>query len=53
MGTMDIITHDIIIIGAGLAGQMAALAASAVSDTAIVSKVHPTSEAIQELPRAG
>ncbi|MDO8727481.1 MAG: FAD-binding protein [Candidatus Methanoperedens sp.] len=38
---MEIITHDIIIIGAGLAGQMAALAASQSSDTAIVSKVHP------------
>ncbi|TRZ91661.1 MAG: FAD-binding protein [Methanosarcinales archaeon] len=41
MGTMDIITHDIIIIGSGLAGQMAALAASPSSDTAIISKVHP------------
>jgi len=38
---MDIITHDIIIIGAGLAGQMAALEASRSSDTAIISKVHP------------
>ena len=38
---MEIITHDIIVIGAGLAGQMAALAASHSSDTAIVSKVHP------------
>ncbi len=38
---MEIITHDIIVIGAGLAGQMAALAASQSSDTAIVSKVHP------------
>jgi succinate dehydrogenase/fumarate reductase flavoprotein subunit len=50
---MEIITHDIIVIGAGLAGQMAALVASQSSDTAIVSKVHPTSEAIQELPRVG
>lgn len=38
---MEIITHDIIVIGAGLAGQMAALAVSPSSDTAIVSKVHP------------
>ena len=38
---MEKITHDIIIIGAGLAGQMAALAASQSSDTAIISKVHP------------
>ena len=38
---MDIITHDIIVIGSGLAGQKAALAASAGSDTAIISKVHP------------
>ncbi len=40
-GTMDKITHDIIILGAGLAGQMAALTASQSSDTAIISKVHP------------
>jgi succinate dehydrogenase / fumarate reductase flavoprotein subunit len=38
---MDVITHDIIVIGAGLAGQMAALEASSGSDTAIISKVHP------------
>lgn len=38
---MDIITHDIIVIGAGLAGHMAALVASQSSDTAIISKVHP------------
>ncbi|MFH1323374.1 MAG: FAD-binding protein [Methanobacteriota archaeon] len=38
---METITHDIIIIGAGLAGQMAALEASRSSDTAIISKVHP------------
>ncbi len=38
---MNIITHDIIVIGAGLAGQMAALEASSGSDTAIISKVHP------------
>jgi succinate dehydrogenase / fumarate reductase flavoprotein subunit len=38
---MEILTHDIIVIGAGLAGQMAALAASQSSDTAIISKVHP------------
>ena len=41
MGNMDTVTHDIIIIGAGLAGQMAALEASRNSDTAIISKVHP------------
>ncbi len=41
MGTMEKITHDILIIGAGLAGQMAALTASQSSDTAIISKVHP------------
>ncbi len=41
MGTMDIITHDIIVIGGGIAGQMAALVSSQSSDTAIVSKVHP------------
>ncbi|VVB89775.1 Fumarate reductase (CoM/CoB) subunit A [uncultured archaeon] len=38
---MEIITHDIIVIGAGLAGQMAALETSQSSDTAIISKVHP------------
>ncbi len=38
---METITHDIIIIGAGLAGQMAALEASRSSDTAIILKVHP------------
>ncbi len=38
---MDVITHDITVIGAGLAGQMAALEASQSSDTAIISKVHP------------
>jgi succinate dehydrogenase / fumarate reductase flavoprotein subunit len=38
---METITHDIIIIGAGLAGQMAALEASRSCDTAIISKVHP------------
>ena len=38
---METITHDIIIIGAGLAGQTAALEASRSSDTAIISKVHP------------
>jgi succinate dehydrogenase / fumarate reductase flavoprotein subunit len=38
---METITHDIIIIGAGLAGQMAALEASQSCDTAIISKVHP------------
>lgn len=41
MGNMDTVTHDVIIIGAGLAGQMAALEASRNSDTAIISKVHP------------
>ncbi len=35
------ITHDIIVIGAGFAGQMAALEASTSADTAIISKVHP------------
>jgi succinate dehydrogenase / fumarate reductase flavoprotein subunit len=38
---MNVITHDITVIGAGLAGQMAALEASQSSDTAIISKVHP------------
>lgn len=38
---MNVITHDIIVIGAGLAGQMAALEASSSSDAAIISKVHP------------
>src|SRR3990170_560034 len=38
---METITHDIIIIGAGLAGQMAALEASQSLDVAIISKVHP------------
>jgi len=38
---MEIISHDIVIIGAGLAGQMAALEASPNADTAILSKVHP------------
>ena len=38
---METISHDIIIIGAGLAGQMAALEASPYADTAILSKVHP------------
>lgn len=38
---MEIITHDLIIIGAGLAGHMAALEASRSCDTAIISKVHP------------
>ncbi|HIH44212.1 MAG TPA: FAD-binding protein [Candidatus Methanoperedenaceae archaeon] len=35
------ITHEILVIGAGLAGQMAALEASRYSDTAVLSKVHP------------
>lgn len=38
---MNIITHDVTVIGAGLSGQMAALEASQSSDTAIISKVHP------------
>ncbi len=38
---MNVITHDIVIIGAGLAGQMAALEASSGADAAIISKVHP------------
>ena len=38
---MDVIAHDIIVIGAGLAGQMAALETSSGSDAAIISKVHP------------
>ncbi len=38
---MDVITHDIMVIGAGLAGQMAALEASSSSDAAIISKMHP------------
>jgi succinate dehydrogenase / fumarate reductase flavoprotein subunit len=38
---METISHDIVIIGAGLAGQMAALEASPNADTAILSKVHP------------
>jgi succinate dehydrogenase / fumarate reductase, flavoprotein subunit len=38
---METISHDIIIIGAGLAGQMAALETSPNADTAIFSKVHP------------
>ncbi|MDD1770314.1 MAG: FAD-binding protein, partial [Methanomassiliicoccales archaeon] len=38
---METLTHDILVIGAGLAGQMAALEASPYADTAIVSKVHP------------
>jgi succinate dehydrogenase/fumarate reductase flavoprotein subunit len=37
---MDIIAHDIIVIGAGLAGQMAAIETSSGSDAAIISKVH-------------
>ncbi len=39
--TMETLSHDILIIGAGLAGQMAALEAARDADTAIVSKVHP------------
>ncbi|HVO78289.1 MAG TPA: FAD-binding protein, partial [Methanomassiliicoccales archaeon] len=38
---METLTHDILVIGAGLAGQMAALEASPWADTAIISKVHP------------
>ncbi len=38
---MEIISHDIMIIGAGFGGQMAALEASKSSDTAIISKVYP------------
>lgn len=38
---MNVITHDVVIIGAGLAGQMAALEASSGADAAIISKVHP------------
>jgi len=38
---METISHDVAIIGAGLAGQMAALEASPHLDTAIFSKVHP------------
>ena len=38
---METISHDIVIIGAGLAGQMAALEAAPDADTAVLSKVHP------------
>lgn len=38
---METLSHDILIIGAGLAGQMAALEAAPHTDTAILSKVHP------------
>ena len=38
---METISHDVVIIGAGLAGQMAALEAAPSADTAIFSKVHP------------
>ncbi len=38
---INVITHDVVIIGAGLAGQMAALEASSGADAAIISKVHP------------
>ena len=41
MNDMNVIFHDITVIGAGLSGQMAALEASQSSDTAIISKVHP------------
>ncbi|RLI12174.1 succinate dehydrogenase/fumarate reductase flavoprotein subunit [Candidatus Bathyarchaeota archaeon] len=42
---MEVITHDVVIIGAGLAGLRAAVEASEVSkgklDVAVISKVHP------------
>ena len=38
---METISHDIVIVGAGLAGQMAALEAAPDADTAVFSKVHP------------
>ncbi|HTY47534.1 MAG TPA: FAD-binding protein [Methanomassiliicoccales archaeon] len=38
---METLSHDILIIGAGLAGQMAALETAPSADTAIISKVHP------------
>jgi len=34
---METLTHDILVIGAGLAGQMAALEASPYADTVIIS----------------
>jgi succinate dehydrogenase/fumarate reductase flavoprotein subunit len=39
-GTLDAI-HDILIVGAGLAGMRAAVAAEAGLDIAVISKVHP------------
>ena len=40
---VDVITHDVLIVGAGLAGSWAALAASeaGVSDIGVLSKIHP------------
>jgi succinate dehydrogenase / fumarate reductase flavoprotein subunit len=38
---MEVMSHDILIIGGGLAGQMAALEAAQSADAAIITKVHP------------
>ncbi|MEM0449694.1 MAG: FAD-binding protein [Methanomassiliicoccales archaeon] len=38
---MEVLSHDVLVIGAGLAGQAAALASSPHADTALVSKTHP------------
>jgi succinate dehydrogenase / fumarate reductase flavoprotein subunit len=39
---MEIFEHDVVIVGAGIAGLYAALEASHTSDTAVLSKVFPT-----------
>ena len=43
MQNSNVITHDVIVVGAGLAGTWAAMTAAAngVKDVAVLSKVHP------------
>ncbi len=42
MGKIPVITHDVVIVGAGIAGLRAALEASSVADVAVLSKLYPS-----------
>ena len=44
----EVLQHDVLVVGAGLAGMRAAIAARAGgANTAIISKVHPVSQPLQ------